>query len=92
MAIEIVKNDEFDLVLMDVVMDGMGGPEAARAIRLLHPRMPILFMTGFPDQLEAMHALHETVIQKPFTADKLIGAIRRVLSKPESPSVSERSI
>lgn len=77
-AIEMVKGREFDLVLMDVVMDGMSGPQAARAIRLMRPDMPIIFMSGFPDQLEKLRA--ETVIQKPFTQDVLVRRVDCVLS------------
>jgi CheY-like chemotaxis protein len=78
-AIRIVKRQEFDLVLMDVVMEELSGPQAARTIRLMRPDMPIMFMTGFPDQLEMLRA--ETVIQKPFTQDRLVRLVGEVLSR-----------
>jgi CheY-like chemotaxis protein len=77
-AIGIVKRQEFDLVLMDVVMEEMSGPQTARTIRLMRPDIPIMFMTGFPDQLEMLRA--ETVIQKPFTQDRLVRLVAEVLS------------
>jgi CheY-like chemotaxis protein len=78
-AIESVSGHEFDLVLMDVVMETMSGMVAARAIRLSHPLLPIVFMTGFPDQLDALH--NETVLEKPFTVEKLLGMVERVMKK-----------
>jgi CheY-like chemotaxis protein len=55
-AIGIVKRQEFDLVLMDVVMEELSGPQTARTIRLMRPDIPIMFMTGFPDQLKMLRA------------------------------------
>jgi hypothetical protein len=45
----------------------------------MRPDMPIMFMTGFPDQLEMLRA--ETVIQKPFTQDRLVRLVGEVLSR-----------
>ena|SRR5690348_14836108 len=75
-AIKAVAGHQFDLVLMDVVMDKMGGVEAARAIRLIRP-VPIVYMTGFPDQLDALR--HEIVVEKPFTLEKLLAKVKRVI-------------
>ena len=75
-AIEIVSGQDFDLVLMDVVMDNMSGKEAARAIRLIRPFLPIVYMTGFPDQLEALH--NEIVVEKPFTLERLVRMLEKV--------------
>ena len=72
-ATKIAISLQVDLVLMDVVMDGMGGIETARMIRAVRPDLPIVFMTGFPDQLERLH--RETVVEKPFTVEKLISAV-----------------
>ena len=82
-AIESVRCYEFDLVLMDVVMDKMNGKEAARAIRLVRPLLPIVYMTGFPDQLDALH--NEIVLEKPFTVEKLVGMVERVIKKAVAP-------
>ena len=75
-AIQRVTQHQFDLVLMDVVMDKMSGTEAARAIRLIRPMLPIVYMTGFPDQLEALHG--EIVVEKPMTVDRLIRMLEKV--------------
>lgn len=89
-ALQMLKQREFNLVLMDVVMEGMSGPEAARGIRLLHPNLPILFMTGFPEYLDNLDAQREMVIEKPFTAEKLTAAIAKVLNKTKAASSSPR--
>lgn len=77
-AIQTVTRDEFDLVLMDAVMDKMSGMEAARAIRAIRPFLPIVYMTGFPDQLEILHG--EIVVEKPLTVDRL-GPVEKAIKK-----------
>ena len=57
----------------------MSGPQTARTIRLMRPDMPIMFMIGFPEQLEMLRA--ETVIQKPFTKDRLVRLVAEILSR-----------
>jgi two-component system alkaline phosphatase synthesis response regulator PhoP len=83
-AIEIVKNQHFDLVLMDVVMGDMNGPDAARRIRLMRPETTIVFMTGFSEHLDMLDACREVVIRKPFTSDGLIRILGGVLGRTAS--------
>ncbi len=49
-AVQLIEKEEFQLALMDIQLSGkMDGIEAARKISLRH-RIPIVFMTGFPNQ------------------------------------------
>src|SRR5690242_17714091 len=47
---------KIDLAVIDVVMQDMAGPEVARELHYLRPELPILFMTGFPDQHRTLTA------------------------------------
>ena len=79
----LARVDEFrpDLVLLDVMMPGLSGPETLVALRLL-PSMqgvPVVFMTAkaMPDELEALLAFGATgLIVKPFDAMSLPRDIR----------------
>lgn len=79
-ALQTVVEHEFNLVLMDAVMEKMSGLEAARAIRIIRPSLPIVYMTGFPDQLEALHG--KIVIEKPFTVERLLAVVEKFGTKP----------
>jgi PAS domain S-box-containing protein len=77
-----------DLLLTDVVMPDMGGPELARTLRSRVPALPVLYMTGYfeggNDVNDAMGALNvETdVLLKPFTPMQLVRRIQRAMSRP----------
>ncbi|MBI4469601.1 MAG: response regulator [Acidobacteria bacterium] len=71
-----------DLVISDVVMPGVGGPELVGRISLLRPNAKVLYVSGYTE--EAM--LHRGVLdsgfallQKPFTPEKLARRVREVL-------------
>src|ERR1019366_8466104 len=53
--------EEIDLVLSDVQMPGLTGPELAGRLRQRSPDLPIVFMTGCTEDSAPPHAL-----QKPF--------------------------
>lgn len=71
-----------DLVISDVVMPGLSGQEMARRIRETQPELPILFISGYTDNVVLRHGLLEgtfAFLEKPFTAERLGSKIREVL-------------
>lgn len=67
-----------DLVLTDVTMPVMDGPELAAAIHEKRPALPILFMTGHSD-LERLSG--KPVIEKPFGAEVLLSRVLAMLNR-----------
>jgi len=71
-----------DLLLADVMLPGMNGPELARAIARLHPEARILFMSGYTDNAiihQGLLGSGAAFLQKPFTAEGLLRGIRALL-------------
>ena len=64
-------------VVTDVVMPRMGGIELAERLRHSHPDLPILFVTGYVEQSDALHqsAAGTPVLLKPFSPDALLRAV-----------------
>ena len=71
-----------DLLLTDVVMPQMSGPDLARELRMLHPEIKILFMSGYTDGAIAMQGAlppDMPLVQKPFTSANLHRQVREAL-------------
>jgi two-component system, cell cycle sensor histidine kinase and response regulator CckA len=71
---------EIDLLLTDVVMPGMRGPDLARAAALLSPNLRVLYTSGYasePD--EAFEDPDVAFIGKPFSPKELVSKVRDVL-------------
>jgi len=73
-----------DLLLADIVMPGMSGRELATALENLHPRVRVLLMSGYAEQLArcGSSACGEQFLAKPFSIPMLLGKVREVLDKP----------
>ena len=72
-----------DAILSDVVMPGASGPQGVALIRALHPRIRVLYMSGYPD-LDQRHgelSPEDEMIEKPFSADALLRRMRGVLDR-----------
>jgi CheY-like chemotaxis protein len=71
-----------DLLLTDVVMPGLSGPQLALEISLIHPGMPVLYMSGYTDEALGPHGVLEegiALLEKPFTRGSLLRKLREVL-------------
>jgi two-component system cell cycle sensor histidine kinase/response regulator CckA len=74
--------DEIDLLLTDVTMPVLGGPELARRFRQLCPRAKVLFMSGHAESGIAHQGVLEpgvAFVAKPFTPDQIAKSVRDVL-------------
>jgi len=68
------------LLISDVVMPGMGGCDAARNIRQLHPETRVLFISGYPSKARAA-AAQARLLYKPFSRAVLTQMVREVLDQ-----------
>ncbi|EQB63218.1 MAG: PAS sensor protein [candidate division Zixibacteria bacterium RBG-1] len=83
-ALEICQKFEkpIQLLLTDVVMPQMSGPELAKLLSQMRPEMKVLFMSGYTDTAvvnQGWLAPGTAFLQKPFTQEILVNKIREVL-------------
>ena len=84
-----VLDQDWDLLLTDIVMPGMDGIEVARLAAARHPGLRIMFITGFA--AVTLKANRETpranVLSKPFHLRDLVAEVQRVFGQPSQISV-----
>jgi two-component system cell cycle sensor histidine kinase/response regulator CckA len=81
-ALAILRDTEkVDLLLTDLVMPEMPGPELAARVRALAPAVRVLFMSGYSELPQRQGELDPgaPLVRKPFAADSLARAVREVL-------------
>jgi PAS domain S-box-containing protein len=81
-AAGLAQRDDIDLLLTDVVMPGQSGPELFARLKPLHPKMKVLYVSGYADHTIVRRGILEpglSFVQKPFTAAALMGKVRDVL-------------
>jgi len=84
-ALELERQRRFDLLVTDVVLPKITGPQLAREIRHRSPETRVLFMSGYAgDSLDAAESGGpRTFIQKPFSSRTLIDRVRELLNQPQ---------
>jgi hypothetical protein len=72
------------LLLTDVVMPRLSGPDLARSVRATRPEINVLVMSGYTDEAMGLHGAlgaGTQFIQKPFSPDALLAKVREVLDR-----------
>jgi len=80
-ALRLLEKDEFDVVLMDVEMPDIDGPEATTLMRRRgHAAVPVVALTAHTQAAERERCLGagmNDVLNKPFRVEELVGAVER---------------
>ena len=85
-ALELLARSDHRVRLMvaDVVMPGMDGPELARRAEAMRPGLPVLFMSGYTDDEIVRRGLldaEQPFLQKPFSPETLGEQVGRLLKR-----------
>jgi DNA-binding NtrC family response regulator len=80
-ALDCLKHQSFDLVLLDIKMPDMDGVELLKQIRSKYPRTHVVMITGYPTIDTAVECIKRGAVDylvKPFQADDLDAALRKL--------------
>jgi signal transduction histidine kinase len=80
-ALELARQHQgqLDILLTDIVMPGLRGPELARRVAKIHPEVQIIYMSGYAEGLpEAQLPENSTFLQKPFRFATLLEQLKLV--------------
>jgi two-component system response regulator HydG len=96
-AIEMAKNEPFDLILMDIRMHEVGGVEALQEIKRNNPAIPVIMMTAYASVETAVQTLKDGAydyLTKPLDTEELLITIAKALDhfqlKVENQALRER--
>jgi DNA-binding response OmpR family regulator len=90
-AIELFKQNEFDLIILDVMLPKVDGFQVAKTIRAKNEQIPIIFLTArsmTEDKITGLTLGGDDYIPKPFSMEELLLKIRIFLKRSQSAVVS----
>ena len=80
-AMKRFASGEFDLVISDVIMPEMTGPELVRELRIRRPDIAVLFVTGYVGEGEGDELVGFELLRKPFTVGALAAAVAGAIER-----------
>jgi two-component system KDP operon response regulator KdpE len=89
-ALTRLRMVDYEAVLLDINMPGMGGVETCRRVRRIFTRLPVLILTvrdSEDDKVEALEAGADDYITKPFQIRELTARIRAAIRRYRAPAV-----
>ncbi|MFL6768591.1 MAG: ATP-binding protein [Sphingomicrobium sp.] len=85
-ALALFDSMEFDLVISDVIMPEMTGPELIRELKSRRPDIAVLFVTGYVGEGEGEDLVGYDLLRKPFTVNTLSAAVATAITRRPSES------
>ena len=69
-ALETAETTAIDVAFIDIQMPGINGIDLAQRLKLMYPKLNIIFATGYDDYMDSAFAMHASgYLMKPITAD-----------------------
>jgi DNA-binding response OmpR family regulator len=82
-----LADEEFDLVLLDVMLPGIDGMEVCRRLRALNRYMPVLMLTARSSDIDKVMGLEsgaDDYLTKPFSVQELLARIRAIFRRTDA--------
>ena len=82
-AVELLRKERFDLMVLDYKMPGMTGFDVFQQAKALYPGLAVVLVTGHgsPEVVsEANRMGFDSILLKPFTSEELRGTVEKVLT------------
>ena len=94
-TLEAGRKQSWDIVLLDIKMPGRSGLEVLEELKKLHPKMPVVIISAFPEEEYALRAFKLGAlgyVSKEGASDELLAAVRKALAggRYVTPALAER--
>jgi nitrogen-specific signal transduction histidine kinase len=94
-ALQIAEHDStIDILVTDVIMPRMRGPELAKRLMRLRPRLKVVYVSGYlePHETDGDFLKEAFFLNKPFSREMLVNQIGEALRKPASVKVPVQTV
>jgi len=85
-GLELLRREPWDLLIADLRMPEMDGLSLIREARRLHPRLPVIIITGYSSESSAIQAVNLGVVGylvKPFRIPHVLSAVAKALGEQD---------
>jgi excisionase family DNA binding protein len=85
-GLELLRREHWDLLIADLRMPEMDGLSLIREARRLHPRLPVIIVTGYSNESSAIQAVNLGVVGylvKPFRIPHVLSAVAKALGEQD---------
>lgn len=86
-GLKLIRNDIYDLVLLDLAMPGISGIEVLKRIRKFNPDIQIVILSGYSSKSSYSDVISngaENLLLKPFTTAELKSVVSNIIRTNES--------
>lgn len=94
-AVEKIKNNEYSLIILDVMMPGLSGFDVCKKIRAMGNQTPIILLTAKGEEIDKVLGLElgaDDYITKPFGLRELLARVKVILRRTEGATVKSNDI
>ena len=87
-GLKLIRNDIYDLVLLDLAMPGINGIEVLRRIKKFNQDIPIVMLSGYSSKSSYSDVISngaENLLLKPFTTAELKSVVSNIFKTDKSP-------
>lgn len=92
---DLASSEDYDLIVLDILLPGMDGIEVCKKLRGQNIHTPILMLTAkgqLEDKVEGLNAGADDYMTKPFAFEELLARIRALVRRPRASSGTILSI
>jgi DNA-binding NtrC family response regulator len=85
-ALQLFKEEQFDIVLSDIMMPEISGPEFFMKLRKLNKTVPFIFLTGYeiPTEYSKIVRKADHILRKPISVNELLKVVHQYTQTSES--------
>jgi DNA-binding response OmpR family regulator len=94
-ALDLLRREHYDLVVLDLLLPRIDGLEVLRTLRHLDPELPVLILSARSDlqtKLRGFELGADDYVHKPFALDELLARVRARMRRPRAADSDARTV